>query len=118
MERMEVILRSSFVGFYNFGEDLRTSSIQLYKCPIGKRGKIILIQVTNISGAAVYSVTVNWIDSSRNNKQLKLANICPVPVNRAINLIKGILILEEGDSITAYANVPNVLSISGSVHEF
>jgi hypothetical protein len=83
-------------------EDLTTTTANVYTPPVGYSTVVLMAQVSNTGNSTVQiSAGVN-----RSNNYTSLINLASVPVNDAITVLTGRLILNFGDTLqfTSSAN--------------
>ena len=91
-------------------ENLTTSTANVYTPPIGYSTVVLMAQVSNTGNSTVQiSAGVN-----RSNNYTSLINLASVPVNDAITVLTGRLILNFGDTLqfTSSANNSSQLVLS------
>jgi hypothetical protein len=87
--------------FKTITRPLLADAQEIYVCPTGVTGIILLAQVANV-GNATASVTFTHM---RQRTATELIKNFPVPIADAVNVLSGRLVLEEGDRIRVQANV-------------
>jgi hypothetical protein len=91
-------------------EDLTTTTANVYTPPVGYSTVVLMAQVSNTGNSTVQiSAGVN-----RSNNYTSLINLASVPVNDAITVLTGRLILNFGDTLqfTSSANASSQLVLS------
>ena len=90
--------------------DLTTTTANVYTPPVGYSTVVLMAQVSNTGNSTVQvSAGVN-----RSNSYTSLSNLASVPVNDAITVLTGRLILNFGDTLqfTSSANASSQLVLS------
>jgi len=90
--------------------DLTTTTANVYTPPVGYSTVVLMAQVSNTGNSTVQvSAGVN-----RSNNYTSLINLASVPVNDAITVLTGRLILNFGDTLqfTSSANASSQLVLS------
>ena len=82
--------------------DLTTASQTVYTTPTGVTTVVLLAQVSNINATSSITVSANHVRSPNTTSIIKNTII---PINDAVSLLTGKLILQTGDSFTANCNV-------------
>jgi hypothetical protein len=91
-------------------EDLTTTTANVYTPPVGYSTVVLMAQVSNTGNSTVQiSAGIN-----RSNNYTSLINLASVPVNDAITVLTGRLILNFGDTLqfTSSANASSQLVLS------
>jgi hypothetical protein len=84
-------------------ENLTTSTANVYTPPIGYSTVVLMAQVSNTGNSTVQiSAGVN-----RSNNYTSLINLASVPVNDAITVLTGRLILNFGDTLQFASSANN-----------
>jgi hypothetical protein len=84
-------------------EDLTTSTANVYTPPVGYSTVVLMAQVSNTGNSTVQiSAGVN-----RSNNYTSLINLASVPVNDAITVLTGRLILNFGDTLQFASSANN-----------
>jgi len=89
--------------FKTYTANLTTSSTTIYTAPSGYTTVVLLAQVSNISNNTITIASSHL----RGIVPTVLITGAQVPINDAINLLSGKLVLQTGDSITATASANN-----------
>jgi hypothetical protein len=82
--------------------NLTTSPTTAYTTPAGVTTVVLLAQVSNINTTSSITVSADFLRSSSNTSIIKNTII---PINDAVSLLTGKLILQTGDSFTANCNI-------------
>ena len=82
--------------------NLTTSPTAAYTTPAGVTTVVLLAQVSNINTTSSITVSADFLRSSSNTSIIKNTII---PINDAVSLLTGKLILQTGDSFTANCNI-------------
>lgn len=85
--------------FKTYPYNVTTVSSTVYTTPIGYTTVALLAQVSNTTNVTV-GVTANYL---RGNVSTSIISNVQVPVNDAVNMLTGKLILQTGDAIQVYA---------------
>lgn len=91
--------------------DLTTSQEVLYTVPAQTTAIVLLAQVANVGDE---TSNVTFLTSNSNTELVKDFSI---PVGDAASLLEGKLVVETGESISAYASTNNDLKITVSILE-
>lgn len=93
--------------------NITTTPTSVYTPPIGYATVVLLAQISNIDSANTIQVTADLTRSGGNVSTTLVKNIS-VPVDDAINVLTGRLILNYGDSfdVSATANASSQLTLS------
>jgi hypothetical protein len=84
-------------------EDLTTTTANVYTPPVGYSTVVLMAQVSNTGNSTVQiSAGVN-----RSNNYTSLINLASVPVNDAITVLTGRLILNFGDTLQFESSANN-----------
>jgi hypothetical protein len=84
-------------------EDLTTTTANVYTPPVGYSTVVLMAQVSNTGNSTVQiSAGVN-----RSNNYTSLINLASVPVNDAITVLTGRLILNFGDTLQFASSANN-----------
>jgi hypothetical protein len=81
--------------------DVTTSDTTVYTTPAGVTTVVLLAQVSNIDASSEVSVSANHLRSGSYTSIIKETTI---PINDAVTLLTGKLILQTGDSFTVSAS--------------
>ena len=92
---------------------LSTTAQEIYVCPTGVTGIVLLAQVANVGGATAY-VTFSHM---RQRTETELVKNAPIPTEDARAVLTGRLVLEEGDRIRVVSDQNSVLKITLSLVE-
>lgn len=92
---------------------ITTSNDPLYSAPAGRTSIVLMAQVSNLT-SSVKHVTVSHVDGGTTTELLK---DFAIPGNDAVSATTGKLVLEEGQSIEASADVGSSLKIVLSILE-
>ena len=87
--------------------------LRIYTCPIGVTAIILLAQISNI-GTATGMVTFNHL---RITTAISLVKDASIPVNDALSVLSGRLVLEENDSIEIIGDADQDLQLVMSLVE-
>jgi hypothetical protein len=94
---------SALNTFKTYTANVTTTTTSIYTTPTGYTSVILLAQVSNISGNTI-TVAANHVRSSIPTAIITGASI---PVNDAVNLLSGKLVLQTGDSISVSSSADN-----------
>lgn len=92
---------------------LTTNAQEIYVCPTGVTGIVLLAQISNV-GSETAGVTFSHM---RQRTETELVKNSPIPVEDARSVLTGRLVLEEGDRIRVTATLGNALKIVLSLVE-
>ena len=95
--------------------ELTTINSIVYTAPTGFTGIILMAQVSNVTNSAE-TVTFSHYDTSATT-ETELLKDFEIPGNDAASMITGKLILEDGDSVKAFAGANNNLKLTLSILE-
>lgn len=95
--------------------ELTTSNTIVYTAPSGFTGIILMAQVSNVTTNAE-TVTFSHYDTSATT-ETELLKDFEIPGNDAASMITGKLILEDGDSVKAFAGSNSTLKLTLSILE-
>jgi len=84
--------------------NVTTTTTTIYTAPAGVTTVILLAQVANIHQSNNVTITANHVRGSNSTAIIRNTT---VPVNDAVNLLTGKLILQTGDSFTISASANN-----------
>lgn len=84
--------------------NVTTTVSTIYTAPAGVTTVILLAQVANIHGSNSVTITANHV---RGSNSTAIIRNTVVPINDAVNLLTGKLILQTGDSFTISASENN-----------
>ena len=99
--------------FKSIAANITTIPNYIYTCPPDTTAIVLLAQATNVNANIDGNVT--FFSNINNNTEL-VKNLI-IPVQDAISLLTGKLVVETGKSIGAYANSNNVIKITLSILE-
>jgi hypothetical protein len=93
--------------------NISTTPTSVYTPPIGYATVVLLAQISNIDTANTVQVTANLARTAPDVSTVLVGNIS-IPVDDAINVLTGRLIMNFGDSfeISATANASSQLTLS------
>jgi hypothetical protein len=84
-------------------EDLTTTTANVYTPPVGYSTVVLMAQVSN-TGNSTVQISAGV---SRSNNYTSLINLASVPVNDAITVLTGRLILNVGDTLQFSSSANN-----------
>ena len=90
-----------------------TTPTTIYTCPAETTAIVLLAQATNTNNTDDGNITFY----SSVNGNTELAKDFTIPVGDAAGLLSGKLVIEEGQSVGAYANATGVLKLTLSILE-
>jgi hypothetical protein len=99
--------------FKTITANVTTSLTSVYSTPSGYSSVVLLAQISNISAS---TITVNGYHL-RSGATTALVQGASVPINDALNLLTGRLILQYGDSVEVSASANNAGQLLLSVLE-
>lgn len=99
--------------FRTITRPLLIAAQEIYVCPTGVTGIILLAQISNV-GTDDASVTVSHM---RQRTSTELVKDYEIPPQDAATVLSGRLVLEEGDRLRVQANQDNALKIVLSLVE-
>jgi len=93
--------------------NLTTTPTSVYSTPLGYSAVVLLAQISNTNGGNTVQITADLARTGGNVSTVLVQNIS-VPVEDAINVLTGRLIMNYGDSfeISATANASAQLTLS------
>jgi hypothetical protein len=95
---------------------LTTANTTLYTCPSLTSSIIFMAQVANTDNVDSTSVTVTSTKSSDGSTKYLIKDVT-IPAAVAASVLTGKLVLESGDSISAYAASNSVIDVTFSILE-
>ena len=99
--------------FKSVASNLTTTPTTIYTCPAETTAIVLLAQATNTNNTDDGNITFY----SSVNGNTELAKDFTIPVGDAAGLLSGKLVIEEGQSVGAYANATGVLKLTLSILE-
>jgi len=99
--------------FRSVAANLTVTPTTIYTCPAETTGIVLLAQATNTNNTDDGNITFY----SSVNGNTELAKDFTVPVGDAAGLLSGKLVIEEGQSVGAYANANGVIKLTLSILE-
>lgn len=103
--------------YKNARQAVGTSYTTVYTCPSATQAVVVAAQVSNVHASASANASLQWLDSSASNAATRLISALPIPINAAVNLLDGPLVLEAGDALQALASATSSLELNVSVTE-
>jgi predicted aminopeptidase len=100
--------------FKNARAALTGSTAVVYTCPSATTAIVLLAQAANVDNSAAVSATATWSDGTNTTHLVKAVSI---PQYAAVNLLAGKLVLEAGDSVSAFSTATNRVELTLSVLE-
>lgn len=100
--------------FKNARAALTGTTATVYTCPSSTTAIVLLAQAANVDNSAAFSATATWSDGTNTTH---LAKAVSIPANAAVNLLAGKLVLEAGDSISAFSTASSKIELTLSVLE-
>lgn len=91
-----------------------TSNTEIYTCPVGYSGVVILAQCANISSSSTHTVT---FIHRRSATDTEIVKDFPVPPNDSVSFLDGRLGLESGDILVISGGSATDLKFTGSILE-
>jgi len=88
--------------FKTVTDELTDTNSVLYTAPAGFTGIVLMAQVSNTTGTAK-SVTFSHLDTSE-SAETELVKSLEIPGNDSTSVTTGKLVIEEGDSVKAFAS--------------
>lgn len=108
-------MASQLNTFKTVTAELTNTNTVLYTAPAGTTGIILMAHVANITTVPT-NVTFSHYDTSL-AKETELVKGFTIPENDAASVITGKLVLEENDSVKAFASANTSLKITLSILE-
>ena len=103
--------------YKNARQAVGTSYTTVYTCPAAATAVVVAVQMANVHASASANASLQWLDSSASNAATRLVNALPIPVNTAVSLLAGPLVLEAGDALQALASAASSLELNVSITE-
>lgn len=100
--------------FKTITANLTTSMNTVYTCPLGYNAVVLMAQISNIDTANTIQISANVARTTGNTALIQGAK---VPVNDAITVVTGRLVLEVDDGFAASASANSVAQLTLSVLE-
>jgi hypothetical protein len=101
--------------FKTVTDELTDTNSILYTAPAGFTGIVLMAQVSNTTTTSS-SVTFSHNDTSATT-ETELVKELAIPGNDSTSVVTGKLVIEEGDSVKAFASENNALKIVLSILE-
>jgi hypothetical protein len=99
--------------FKTYTANLTTTSTTIYTAPTGYTTVVLLGQISNITDNTI-TVTSDHVRSSTKTNLISNAQ---VPINDAITVLSGKLVLQSGDSLTANCSLDHSAHMVVSILE-
>jgi S-adenosylhomocysteine hydrolase len=99
--------------FRTITKELTATAQEIYVCPTGVTGIVLLAQVANVSEGTAF-VTFSHM---RQRTETELVKNSPIPTQDARAVLTGRLVLEEGDRIRVLSDTNGALKITLSLVE-
>jgi|SRR5210317_252684 len=108
-------MASQLNTFKTVTAELTDTNTVLYTAPAGVTGIILMAHVANVTTVPA-DVTFSHYDTSLAN-ETELVKGFSIPENDAASVVTGKLVLEQGDSVKAFASANTSLKITLSILE-
>jgi hypothetical protein len=102
--------------FKNFATTVTTGLTDAYTCPAGTTAIVTFFQTANYHATNVANITAVMLDVSQAT-EFEIIRELPIPVQSAVGLLSGKLVLEAGDKLRVRSTVASTLRVLGSVTE-
>lgn len=100
--------------FKNARAALTGSTATVYTCPSATTAIILMAQAANVDNSVSVSATATWTDGTNTTHLVKAISI---PQYAAVNLLAGKLVLEAGDSLSAFSTASSKVELTLSILE-
>lgn len=104
-------------AFKNFSALASTTMTDVYTCPAATTALVSLLQISNINATLLADVTVVFSDASASNAEYEIVKNLTMPIQTAVSITDGSLVLEAGDKIRIQASAGSIARLIGSVSE-
>lgn len=101
--------------FKTVTDELTDTNSVVYTAPNGFTGIVLMAQVSNVTTTAK-DVTFSHLDTSESS-ETELVKDLSIPGNDSTSVVTGKLVIEEGDSVKAFASANSSLKIVLSILE-